>query len=155
MNVSVHGYKRKIYEDEIKNASFFYAIKLLSTQMINNIDVEIYIINGLQDLGTCTITHFNRWGKPRFFEIQLKHSKIVENMICTLAHEFVHLKQFAYEQLNDENTIWHGCSIDSEVIPYHDLPWEVEATCLEPILFNDYKHYKYLNDGKKLKDNNI
>lgn len=155
MNLKVYGYRHKLYEEEITTAAYFYAVNLLSTKMIENIDVEIYIKSSMQDLGNCTITHFNRWGKPRFFEIQLKHSRNVDKMIFTLAHEFVHLKQFAYEQLNDENTKWHGFEIDSESVGYSDLPWEIEASCLEYVLFEDYKQYKYLNDAKRPIENNI
>jgi hypothetical protein len=63
-------------------------------------------------------------------------------MIQTLAHEMVHLKQFAMGELNDEHTKWKSVPIDSNKLEYHDLPWEVEASSLEYILFSMYQEYK-------------
>jgi hypothetical protein len=70
-------------------------------------------------------------------------------MIKTLAHEFVHLKQFAKLELNEENNKWKKTFVDTDAVSYHDLPWEVEAACLEEILFQHYKWYKYPNEERK------
>jgi beta-glucosidase/6-phospho-beta-glucosidase/beta-galactosidase len=54
----------------------------------------------------------------------------------------VHLKQFAKGELNNATNKWRGEVIDPEVVPYNDLPWEVEATSLEYILYGMYKDYR-------------
>lgn len=143
MKVKVRGCEDKELEDEIIHASFFFGLQLLSKQMLRHIDVEIFIKKRMDDHGSCSISFFSDTGKPRFFEIHLKKFKKTEKMISTLAHEFVHLKQFAIFELNDSMNNWKGTDIDTESTSYHDLPWEVEATCLEMILNDQYKRYKY------------
>jgi hypothetical protein len=147
--VTIYKCKDEELENTIREASFFFALHLLSNQMIRNISVNIYIKKHLSELGTCTVLDVNYWNKPRDFEIHLKKSKKIDKMISTLAHEFVHLKQFAKMELNESLDKWKSIPIDSEKIEYHDLPWEVEATCLEEILFHQYKQYKYFDEKTK------
>lgn len=143
MNVRVHGCESETFELELIHASYFFGVTLLSRQMLRNIHVDIFMKKRLKDHGNCSISFFTDSGKPRYFEIQLKYFKKTEKIISTLAHEFVHLKQFATYKLNDSMNNWDGCDIDTETTSYHDLPWEVEAACLEMVLLEQYKRYKY------------
>jgi hypothetical protein len=93
-------------------------------------------------MGNCTILDYNLSGKPRHFEIRLKFFRKKEKMISTLAHELVHLKQFAKLELNDSLNKWKGFPVEEEKISYHDLPWEVEAYCIEEVLMRQYLQYK-------------
>ena len=54
---------------------------------------------------------------------------LYSNWLATLAHEMVHVKQFARGELNESLTRWKNkdCS-DTE---YWDQPWEVEARDLQ------------------------
>lgn len=54
---------------------------------------------------------------------------LYSNWLATLAHEMVHVKQFARGELNESLTRWKNkdCS-DTE---YWDQPWEVEARELQ------------------------
>lgn len=140
MILTIKGCKDSVLEQKVCDASWFYARELLSSQMIKNIVVSIEFRTTIKDLGNCMIAEFNDWRKARVFEIQLKRHKTYDSTLRTLAHEFVHLKQFAKGELNDENTKWKGQLICEET-PYSDLPWEVEATSLEPILFGLYEQH--------------
>jgi hypothetical protein len=139
MIVKVTGCKNEKLKQEIIKASHFFAKELLSHQMIPHIEVKIMFKTRLVDLGNCMITHVNEWNKPRTFEIQLRKGRSLTSTLCTLAHEFVHLKQFARNELADDHSYWKGFYIDPETIDYEDQPWEIEAAFKERILFHLYR----------------
>jgi len=142
MKVIVTGSKDPHFEQELIAATKYYGRELLSKQLYKNIHVEIILVSTLPDLGNCCITYYNDWYKAREFEIQLRRKKSTKSMLQTLAHEMVHLKQFAKGQLNDDHTKWKGQSIDADNISYHDLPWEIEASTMEYILYALYQDYR-------------
>jgi hypothetical protein len=69
------------------------------------------------------------------YVIALRPQKWAE-LGSTLAHEMVHVKQFAKGQLQSENgkNYWMGKQITRRV-KYLDQPWEVEAFQRQEILF--------------------
>jgi hypothetical protein len=149
MILQIHSCKDEVLKEELTTAAFFFGLQLLSMRVLRNIQIDLYVKRNLSDLGNCTIIDTNTRGKPRHFEICLKLFRKKEKMISTLAHEMIHLKQFANMELNDSLSLWKGFNIDEEQVPYHDLPWEVEAYCLEEILFNQYLQYKYIDEKTK------
>lgn len=142
MKVIVTGCSNPKLEQEIIYATKFFTKELLSRQMYRHISLEIVIKNKIEDLGTCCITYYNDWYKAREFEIQLRKKKSLKNLLLTLAHEIVHVKQFAKGELNCDNTKWKGEKIDTEKVSYFDLPWEVEASSYEYILYSLYQEYR-------------
>lgn len=142
MRVVITNCRDPKLEQELILAAKFYTRELLSKQMYKHIYLEIVMKRDINDLGNCCITYYNDWYKAREFEIELKALRSHKKMLQTLAHEIVHLKQFAKGELNDNNDRWRGEFIDSDNIPYHDLPWEVEASSLEYILYAMYKDYR-------------
>lgn len=60
-----------------------------------------------------------------------------ERLIITLAHEMVHVKQYARGQIthskNKRARYWMGKKVKAE---YYDQPWEVEAFSKERVLAN-------------------
>lgn len=66
---------------------------------------------------------------------------LYSNWICTLAHEMVHVKQFARGELNQSLTQWK--TEDHTNTEYWDQPWEVEARELQKKMvlqfMNDYE----------------
>ena len=142
MKVIVTGSKDPHFEQELIAAAKYYGKELLSKKLYKHIHIEIILVSTISDLGNCCITYYNDWYKAREFEIQIKRKKSTKSMLQTLAHEMVHLKQFAKGELNDSHTKWKGQSIDSENISYHDLPWEIEASGMEYILYAMYQEYR-------------
>lgn len=63
-------------------------------------------------------------------------------LIDTLAHEMVHVKQHVRGQTRSENRrgrlirYWMGREVDTRRVHYTDLPWELEAYGKEKILAN-------------------
>ena len=138
MNVQITGCKDKELEIRLFQAAHFFGKLLLSRQMLPHIDMEIVMRTTIPDLGSCSVTHYNDWYKPRFFEIELRRHRSHKTTLSTLAHEMVHLKQFAKGELSMDNDRWHKTFIDTEVVPYVDLPWEIEASTMEVILYQNY-----------------
>lgn len=143
MIVNVRGTRNQDLIQELKNATQFFASELLSRQLMKHVTVDIEMCSNIQDLGNCTVTYYNDWYKPREFEIQLKRNRSRKNTLITLAHEVVHLKQFAKSELNTDLTLWKKQRIDPEEMSYFDLPWEVEASSLEYLLYAYYQEEKH------------
>lgn len=96
----------------------------------------------MRDLGTCCIAEYNDWYKARIFEIELRKYRTIKNTLITLAHEMVHLKQFAKGELNEDHTKWLKQTFNSDEINYYELPWEIEASSNEYILYGLYEQEK-------------
>lgn len=148
MNVKLSGSKDERVKQELERAARFYAKELLSRQMLPYIEVDISIKRKLPDLGYCTVAFLNDWNKPRFFDIELRHSASLERLLKVLAHEMVHLKQFARCELSEDHTRWRGFHIDPETIPYEEQPWEIEAATMEGVLYILYREEFPINNGQ-------
>lgn len=138
MNIKVFGCRDNALKRQLFKATRFYGSMLMSSRMLPNIDIEIVMRTTIPDLGSCEVTYYNDWYKARQFEIQLRRHRSLKTTLMTLAHEMVHVKQFAKGDLNVMQTKWRGQLIDSDVIPYEQLPWEEEARSLERILYDLY-----------------
>lgn len=136
MNVDIKGCKDLILEKKLVEATCFFAKELLTPQMIPYISINIVMRSTMRDLGTCAVTHYNSWYKPRTFQIELRRYRSHKTTLKTLAHEMVHLKQYAKGELNIFLNKWHKQKIDTTAIPYEELPWEKEANFYEIILYN-------------------
>ncbi len=62
------------------------------------------------------------------------------NWLSTLAHELVHVKQFARGELDDRMTRWKTNKY-CENIDYWDQPWEKEARRLQTKLMGDFEKF--------------
>ena len=71
-----------------------------------------------------TVDGHNKNGKPRHFIIEVNRYLNEKEKLMTIAHEMVHVKQFATLDLNEEMTYWRGRNVNAEKIPYIKKPWE-------------------------------
>ena len=78
-------------------------------------------------------------GKYKEFSLYIKKSKDFDDMLQTIAHELVHVKQYMNGTMNfgkDLNhTIWNKKIFNEKKISYWELPWEIEAYGLEKCLY--------------------
>lgn len=139
MNVKVVGCKNAELEEELLRASNFFAKELLSKKMIPHITLDIVMKTTIKDLGSCACTFTNDWYKPREFAIELRRHRSIRNTLITLAHEMVHLKQFAKGELKVDHSKWKNQPINTDEIEYSDLPWEIEACSKEFVLYALYQ----------------
>ena len=152
MHLSLKGVKNTEARAAIKTAAKFYASELLSPQLCSNISLEIIVKKDLDAYGYCC--HLDTEGKARNFEIELKEDKCVNDLLSSLAHEMVHLKQYATGHLKDianSPKIKWGKRVYESIVPetlksYYATPWEKEAYAKEKKLFGKFKqafpHFK-------------
>lgn len=144
-------------------AAELFAGILMDPRMVRNIQLDINIDNNLDVMGECICEDDTR--NPRWFTINLRNKRDDDDMIKTLAHELVHVKQYAKNQLAKCLTVskngkcavatkWNGeiWKAKKREDDYFDSPWEVEAYGREVGMYHRWvKHYneKYGKKGKK------
>jgi hypothetical protein len=125
----------------IKQAAKFYAYQLIP-EHYDQIYLDIYA-NKIKADGTCL--QLDRYD----FEIEINKNISFECMMITLAHEMIHLKQYATKELKskivkgNEVDIWKGVKYKN--MKYHDQPWEQEATDLEEELYHKFLLYSLMS----------
>lgn len=146
MQITITGMVGKRGEKaKLEQATRFFAEKLMDPRMVRNLVIDIEVSKDLDVEGECIDEDGFR--NPRWFTINLKKQDIDE-MIKTLGHEMVHVKQHAKNELQGgimipargglrmtskwKGEIWKpGRRQDA----YYDSPWEIEAYGMEVGLF--------------------
>jgi hypothetical protein len=152
MQLEFEGRTSKIFRKHAEDALNFFLKKLnVNKSIIDALHITIVLEKMTDnDLGWCEPEEYNF--KPRFFTITMdSRVKSLFQRISILAHEVVHLKQYAYGQLgHDEKQgddfIWKGklWKVDeSNLDSYYDCPWEIEAYGREHGLY--VRYLKFLN----------
>jgi hypothetical protein len=131
MSIKILKSPDKKFTPYLQRASQYFADCLISKQMQKNIIITIKFNDKLDELGFAEIVRCNAKNKPREFKIQINSNLGVKDIIMTLAHEMVHVKQFAYGETNDTLSRWNDMEVDSETLDYWFHPWEIEAHGLE------------------------
>lgn len=135
----------------VAKAAAFFANKLLTPEVKHNIIVNIKKTRSDKRLGSVLvegetskvhgfveICDYADDGSPIEFDIVID-SRLDEMLfIHTLAHEFVHIKQYALGEMDEEQTHWCGEPVDSEALGYANHPWEHEAQILEVFLVEEF-----------------
>ena len=146
MQISIRGIsKSKLTAPGVKRAVNFYATRLgISSRLAKKLSLNIIIEHkpfgyaGLCNYGDDHI-------RPKEFRLRILDQGIHETL-CTLAHEMVHVKQYAKGELRDlmskdNMVVWQGerrfISNDTEEA-YLSQPWEQEAFGLEKKLKNAF-----------------
>ena len=121
-----------------KLAIQFFADKLLTNQLKPYIMVDVVFTQKLDIAGEIEVTDYNMRGVPRCFKLHI-HKKIgSEEILRTIAHEMVHLKQYCRRELNEEMNRWMGKKVNPDEIPYLDRPWEIEAHKVGDNLYEEF-----------------
>lgn len=128
MLVSVMGLRSKRFENIVLKASEYYLSMLIPRHIRQHITIDVEFESRLDDKadGFCEVIGHNSRKKPREFQISIQKNKSQRYMLMTLAHEMVHLKQYALGELDENMNVWKGRRIHSKT-DYWDTPWEIEA----------------------------
>lgn len=141
MNVTVIGgkaYQRKRVEDIVG-----FCIETLMPRM-KTLDITIKLCKPDGALGYCLETD-----NKRTFEIEIDKTQSLRSLLETVAHEMVHVKQFARREMHPSRDEWYGKTYNPKKVSYWDLPWEIEAHGREVGLFvrwcekNNLGNYKW------------
>jgi len=106
-----------------------FCIKNLMPRM-HTLDITIKLCKPDGALGYCLEADNNRT-----FEIEIDKTQSLRALLETVAHEMVHVKQFARREMHPSKDEWYGKTYNPKKVSYWDLPWEIEAHGRECGLF--------------------
>lgn len=118
-----------------------FCIQKLMPRM-NGLEVTVKLVNIKSDAyGYCSSDPeggAERLDRPREFELEIHKKLPMRKLLQTVAHEMVHVKQYARGELYEGSRIakhrWQGKWVSNN-IDYWDTPWEIEAHGREHGLF--------------------
>ena len=119
-----------------------FCIKTLMPRM-RTLEVEVNLCNPTGALGYCLETDNNRT-----FEIEVDRTQPLRRLLETVAHEMVHVKQYARRELHPSKHTWCGKTYNPDKVSYWDLPWEIEAHGREIGLFIRWAEENKLSNKK-------
>jgi len=103
-----------------------WSIKKLGLSRMSSLSIDVVLRKMKEnEYGYCNIVDNNR-----NFVIDVNKNVTIKDLVSTIIHEMVHVKQFARNEMNGHNMQWKS-KIISEDTDYMDLPWEKEAYRLE------------------------
>lgn len=135
-------------------AADFFLRRLVHPNLLRRLDIKIEVasLRPYNDkyVGRNGVKYSIRkvdWGaachdlvkKPRKFWVELNKKNRPSFQLRILAHELVHVAQFATGRLREEvedEIYWNGERVD---LPYKEQPWEIEARRLAKNLVAAYK----------------
>lgn len=121
------------------------------SRLCNVLDVTIALSNTIQDqgwIGSCI--HLDDSQRPRDFLIELDAYLSNRYLLLTLAHEIVHVKQYARGELKQRSSNVYKWDKKTYHVnetwnpKYNRLPWEIEARGMEEILLVEWAEHKNL-----------
>ena len=126
MNYKIRGVKNLALRKEVKKALRFFA-KELDIHDYDDVTIRLKAKKKMDALGYCSIKHYDDEDciSTILMEVDIKQDR--DELINTLAHEMVHVKQYITGELSEDLDVWKGKKINSDDIDYDDQPWEIEA----------------------------
>jgi len=109
-----------------------FCINTLMPRM-KTLDITVNLCRPTGAMGYCLELDNNR-----MFEIEIDRTLSLRKLLETLAHEMVHVKQYARREFHPVNDKWMGKTYNPKKVSYWDLPWEIEAHGRETGLFIRY-----------------
>ena len=118
----------------VKHAAQWYAERLMGKRLMNSLEINIHLRRNLITKEGCegtAIWEGDYCDRPRDFTIELDLTFSIRDVLITLAHEMVHIKQWAkgemYEYTKSPMVRFHTTKFELDDINYWDYPWEIEA----------------------------
>lgn len=134
MKIRLYNPPKKIGSEKIKRAVEYFGELLMTKRMLSSLSITVKFSETHRDEnfedGSCTWE--DDYVRPKEFTIILHSYKSEHKLLTTLAHEMVHVKQFATGELRDlisnaHSISWRGKRFDTRKINYWDYPWEIDA----------------------------
>ena len=132
----------------LRSALQWYARDLMP-QLTTKIKLELNIVENLirDEQMDAAVTWLENPVKPRKFVMEVDADLGLERTLEMLAHEMVHIKQFATGELVDnpsgKTVKWMGKRVSvRDDDGYWTLPWEIEAYGRQPGLYARFCRHK-------------
>ena len=141
LEVFIYGKCNNRLKKIIEDASLYYLDMLMPRHKYTKLRLHIHFKNrkGMKgDEATCLVMEKDRRGVPWEFELQINRDNNTKTILYNLAHEIVHVKQFALQELDENQTKWFGKFVNDDKVDYWDLPWEIDAYGRERGLFTRF-----------------
>ena len=132
MQLNIIGQADKVSKQVIADAVYFYAEYLIRDSLLKNIQIDVDLEDGL--MGTerqqayCVNASEGRYARE--FDICVDAGLGKRTMLMALAHEMVHVKQYATGELkynrNQRLHRFQGIAYHPNYM-YWEQPWEIEA----------------------------
>lgn len=152
MYLNIYGDYKRLSRADIRDATTFFTTDLMSARLLKNIHIKLFLETNDTTFNTTrgdfgAILIDDDLVRPREFSIYVSGRQGRLNFLRTLAHELVHVKQYAkQETINYIRKPWltkfNGAYVDTRVVSYWDYPWEIEAYGREVGLVNKYLAYR-------------
>ena len=143
----------------VELATWYYAEKLMGKRLMGSLELTINLKkNLLSKEGNEGSAIWEDDGfRPKEFTIELDTTVKIRNLLITLAHEMVHIKQWAkdemYEYMNMAGLVrFKGEKVHMEIIDYWDYPWEIEAYGKQLGLFVRFCEHMGLSNDDNMKE---
>ena len=152
MLVTYYGKSDHISKQETSEVVRFFADILLSKKMQNNLKIRV----SFNKRNTKGLYGYAAWKKnnlrPRNFTLALDPDNTREEMLITIAHEMVHIEQYASGKLKEYvrsgNIHWMGKAHPDCKMVKNTSPWERDARRKEKLLYIKYvEHLLLTNDN--------
>ena len=127
MTISIKGGTKS--QKKYARSMVKFCIKTLMPRM-KTLDITVKLKNPNGAMGYCLELDDNRT-----FEIEADKKLRMRKLLETIAHEMVHVKQYARRELHPVHDTWCGKTYNPKKTSYWDLPWEIEAHGREVGLF--------------------
>lgn len=120
----------------------------LGTRLANNVSLRIDLVNDLKNTNVYgSVLWADSNNRPREFDMDLCNHINDRTLFRVLAHEIVHIRQYATGDLKDLATHADYCKWKNKLVQsegrgrgsYFDLPWEKEARRDQEIIFNEWR----------------
>jgi hypothetical protein len=137
--IKVYGCSENLTrKDLVRRAAVYFLKRLLprKRKIEIGIRVEENLIENHSMYGGC----YHIAKSPSKYKIRLDSGMSDAMLISTLAHEFVHVRQFDNNELvcMDSYSRWHGKYYSDDEFAETEEPWEVEPRELEGVLAADF-----------------
>lgn len=121
----------------IKKAVHYYAQQLMAPKALEGLRLKIQFDSQLDEYGYASVKGCTSPKKDRQYLIEINPHIGARDILDTLAHEMVHIKQYVYGETNESLTRWKGQMISAD-IDYFNHPWEIEAYGMSRGLFTKF-----------------
>lgn len=139
MKLTSKGIPKNINKQICKKAIIFYAQKLLSKRLKESLQIHIEFIElSENEFGYCNVED----DKNKSFLISINKDLTYEKTLIYIAHEMIHVKQYAKNELKDyvynDKIRFRKEIFDKNRISYWQSPWEKEARKNEKKLYMSF-----------------
>jgi len=132
MDITIKG-GSKTQRELIADVTDHMAPIILGPRMARAVQIDYIIKRKLNADGWCEWIDDNL--RPREFKIEVRAEQTYLDLILTICHEMVHVRQMAKRELYEifsprHMQVWKGKRL-KKAIPYAKQPWEAEAYKLQ------------------------